>query len=266
MMEARYLVRDFSELLSPSLLIYPALVRQNFETMIEMAKGPARLRPHVKTHKMAEIVRLAESLGIHKHKCATIAEAEMVAAAGGCDVLLSYPLVGPNVKRFTKLVRAYRNAIFRATVDNPDSARALSAAAEGLEQPIPVLIDLEIGMGRTGIAPGDAAAELYALIDRLPNLVPDGLHAYDGHIHDHDLAGAGKQRTQVWQARWRCASGCSSWAWPYPVLLSAVRRHSRRIWISTFPAWSSRRVRACLQTLDTVQSTPTCRSLRRPCF
>jgi len=43
-------------------------------------------------------------------------------------------------------------------------------------------------MGRTGIAPGDGAADLYALVDRLPNLLPDGLHAYDGQIHDHDLA------------------------------------------------------------------------------
>ena len=43
-------------------------------------------------------------------------------------------------------------------------------------------------MGRTGIQPGDAAAELYALINSLPNLVADGLHAYDGHIHDTDLA------------------------------------------------------------------------------
>ena len=88
MMDPRYLVRDPSELLSPSLLIYPKLVRQNLETMIAMAHGPERLRPHVKTHKMAEIVRLAESMGIHKHKCATIAEAEMVAAVGGADVLL----------------------------------------------------------------------------------------------------------------------------------------------------------------------------------
>ena len=95
MMDPRYLVRDPSELLSPSLLIYPKLVRENLQTMIAMARGAARLRPHVKTHKMAEIVRLAESLGIHKHKCATIAEAEMVAVAGGADVLLSYPLVGP---------------------------------------------------------------------------------------------------------------------------------------------------------------------------
>jgi D-serine deaminase-like pyridoxal phosphate-dependent protein len=188
MIEDCYLVRDPAELLSPSLLIYPKLVRRNLETMIAMAGGGERLRPHVKTHKMAEIVRMAKSLGIHRHKCATIAEAEMVAIAGGADVLLAYPLVGPNVKRFTQLVRAYRNIVFRATVDHPDAARALSAAATGLERPIPVLIDLEVGMGRTGIAPGDGAAELYALVDRLPNLAPDGLHAYDGHIHDPDLA------------------------------------------------------------------------------
>ena len=139
---------------------------------------------------MAEIVRLAESLGIRKHKCATIAEAEMAAAAGATDVLLAYPLVGPNLKRFVLLVRGYRSTTFRATVDHPDSARALSAAAQGLDAPVPVLVDLEIGMGRTGIQPGEAAAELYALIDELPNLVADGLHAYDGHIHDTDLGAA----------------------------------------------------------------------------
>jgi D-serine deaminase-like pyridoxal phosphate-dependent protein len=91
------------------------------------------------------------------------------------------------VKRFVHLVRGYRSATFRATVDHPDSAHALSAAAEGLDRTIPVLVDLEIGMGRTGIDPGEPAAELYALVDRLPNLEPDGLHAYDGQIHDTDL-------------------------------------------------------------------------------
>jgi D-threonine aldolase len=129
--------------------------------MIALAGGAGRLRPHVKTHKMAEIVRLAESLGIRKHKCATIAEAEMVAAAGGTDVLLAYPLVGANVKRFAQLVRGYRMTTFRATVDAPESARALSAALDGLGRVVPVLVDLEVGMGRTGIVPGDGAAELY---------------------------------------------------------------------------------------------------------
>jgi len=187
-MDPRYELHDPSELFSPSLLIYPKLVRQNLQDMIALARGPERLRPHLKTHKMAEIVRMAESLGIRKHKCSTIAEAEMAAAAGATDVLLAYPLVGPNVKRFAQLVRGYRGTTFRATVDNPDAARDLSAAVQGLDRSVPVLVDLEVGMGRTGISPGEAAAELYALLDRLPNLRPDGLHAYDGHIHDGDLA------------------------------------------------------------------------------
>lgn len=196
MMDPRYVVHDSSELLSPSLLIYPRIVRQNIEAMIAIAGSAGRLRPHIKTHKMAEIVRLAESMGIRKHKCATIAEAEMAAAAGATDVLLSYPLAGPNLKRFALLVRGYRSTTFRATVDHPDSARALSAAAHGLESPVPVLVDLEIGMGRTGIQPGEGALELYELINDLPNLVVDGLHAYDGHIHESNL----EKRTQMAQA------------------------------------------------------------------
>src|SRR5438105_928499 len=135
MMDPRYTLRDTSELLSPGLLIYRGLVRQNLQGMIAMAKGADRLRPHVKTHKMAEVVRLAERLGIRKHKCATIAEAEMVAAAGGTDVLLAYPLVGPNVDRLARLVRAYPETTFRAVVDDPESARALSAGMEGLAPP-----------------------------------------------------------------------------------------------------------------------------------
>jgi D-threonine aldolase len=193
MMESQYSLRDASELLSPGLLIYRSLVRQNLQTMIAIARGAERVRPHVKTHKMADIIRLEESMGVRKHKCATLAEAEMVAAAGGADVLLSYPLIGPNLKRFANLVRGYRNTVFRATVDHPDSARALSEAVAGLDRPVPVLVDLDIGMGRTGIEPGDAAAELYALVDRLPNVVADGLHGYDGQIHETNLAERRKQ-------------------------------------------------------------------------
>jgi D-serine deaminase-like pyridoxal phosphate-dependent protein len=187
-MDPRYGINDPAELLSPALLVYPKLIRQNLQGMIALARSPARLRPHLKTHKMAEIVRMAEALGIRKHKCSTIAEAEMAAVAGATDVLVAYPLVGPNVKRFAQLMRGYRGTTFRATVDNGDAARELSAAARGLDRSVPVLIDLDIGMGRTGIVPGEAAADLYGLLDRLPNLRPDGLHAYDGHIHDTDAS------------------------------------------------------------------------------
>ena len=157
-MDFRYAIDDPFDLLSPSLVIFRVLVRKNLGDMITMARGPDWLRPHVKTHKMAEIVRMAAELGISKHKCATIAEAEMVAASGGTDVLLAYPLVGPNLLRWARLIRAYPGTTFRAIVDHPDSARALSEAVQDLDRPVPVLVDLEVGMGRTGIDSGEPAA------------------------------------------------------------------------------------------------------------
>jgi D-serine deaminase-like pyridoxal phosphate-dependent protein len=188
MIDPRFPVHHPEDLLSPSLLIFRAIVRENLGAMIAMAGGPDRLRPHVKTHKMPALIHLAESMGIRKHKCATIAEAEMVAASGGHDVLIGYPILGPNLARLAKLIPAYPSTTFRATVDHPEAARALSAVAVHLEGPLAVLVDLDVGMGRTGIAPGDEAADLYGLVDALPNLEPDGLHAYDGQIRDLDLA------------------------------------------------------------------------------
>ncbi|WP_435006167.1 D-TA family PLP-dependent enzyme [Tundrisphaera lichenicola] len=187
LIEPRYPIARPEELLSPSLLIFRDLVCDNLRAMIEIAGDPERLRPHVKTHKMPAMIRLVESMGIHKHKCATIAEAEMVASSGGKDVLISYPIVGPNLQRLARLIEAYPDTTFRATVDDPDIARALSAAMASIKRPLPVLIDLEVGMGRTGISTDDNAEALYRLVDSLPNLVTDGLHAYDGHVRDLDL-------------------------------------------------------------------------------
>jgi D-serine deaminase-like pyridoxal phosphate-dependent protein len=185
-MDDRYRLNHPERLLSPSLIIFEGIVRSNLAAMIAMVGSPDRLRPHVKTHKMAAIVQIQTSLGLHKHKCATIAEAEMIAEAGGADVLVAYPLVGPNIDRFLKLIVAYPGTIFRAMVDNPDSATALSNAASALSGPISTLVDLDVGMGRTGIAPDDSAADLYRLVAKLPNLRADGLHAYDGHQRASD--------------------------------------------------------------------------------
>jgi D-serine deaminase-like pyridoxal phosphate-dependent protein len=188
MTNARYRLNDPSRFLSPSLVIDRALVRRNLEAMITLARGAERLRPHVKTHKMPAVVQMCEAMGIRKHKCATIAEAEMVAAAGGTDVLVAYPLVGPNIARLARLIRKFPATTFRALVDHPASARALSEGMSGIPNPLPVLIDLEVGMGRTGIAPDEAAVALATLIGGLPNLVLDGLSAYDGQVHDTDMA------------------------------------------------------------------------------
>jgi D-serine deaminase-like pyridoxal phosphate-dependent protein len=187
-MQSPYEIRETDDLHSPSLVVFRSILRDNLDAMIRIAGSPDRLRPHVKTHKMPAIVRLVESLGISRHKCATIAEAEMVARAGGGDVLIAYPLVGPNVRRMALLIQRYPKTAFRATVESASAALALSeAVVDASVAPLPVLVDLDVGMGRTGIDV-DQAADLYRQIHRLPGLIADGLHAYDGHIRDTDFA------------------------------------------------------------------------------
>jgi D-serine deaminase-like pyridoxal phosphate-dependent protein len=197
-----YSVAGLEDRLSPSLVIFREGVRANLEAMIALAGGVERLRPHVKTHKMPAVIRLLEARGITRHKCATMAEAEMVAQAGGTDVLVAYPLVGPNPARLARLAIAYPATTFRATVDSAESLDALAWACRELRAPVPisVLLDIDMGMGRTGIAPGEQAIALYHRIARTPGLEPGGLHAYDGHRTESDpdarraaAAGAGER-------------------------------------------------------------------------
>jgi D-serine deaminase-like pyridoxal phosphate-dependent protein len=182
-----YAVSNIADIPSPSLLVYEDRVVENIRRMIAMVGGPARLRPHMKTHKMPEIIKLHLQQGITKFKCATIAEAEMTAAAGALDVLLAYPLVGPNVARFLRLMQQFPETRFCAVADDEGALRALSEAAgvAGLE--VEVMLEVNCGMSRTGIAPGAAAVALYQVLAALPHLIPAGLHAYDGHIHDAEL-------------------------------------------------------------------------------
>src|SRR5438105_7154945 len=121
-----YALHDPSAVASPALLFYPALIARNVARVVELAGGPDRLRPHVKTHKTREIVRLELDAGITKHKCATLAEAEMLADCGVPDVMLAYNLVGPNCQRMAQLVLAYPRCRFAVLVDDTGAARALS--------------------------------------------------------------------------------------------------------------------------------------------
>jgi D-threonine aldolase len=116
----------------------------------------------------------------------------MLAQAGARDVVIAYQLVGPSIPRFVALCTAYPEAAFRPLVDDGVALKALSEQVEAAGFTVEVLVDLDVGMGRTGIAPGPAAVALYQEIDRLPGVAPGGLHAYDGHIRDRSL----EQRNQ----------------------------------------------------------------------
>ena len=123
-------VANSADIPSPALLVYPERIRENVRRMIGIAGGAETLRPHMKTHKMPEVIRLQIKLGITRFKCATIAEAEMTAAAGAEDVLLGYQPVGPNVDRFLKLAARFPGARFSCTADNPASVGDLSTPEE----------------------------------------------------------------------------------------------------------------------------------------
>lgn len=182
-MRPEYVLRAPSKIPSPSLLFYKDLIRRNIAQAVAMAGRADRLRPHVKTHKTPEVVRMEQEAGIRRHKCATIAEAEMLAGCDAQDVLLAYPVVGPNVDRLARLMHRFPGCRFSVLADHPAAVQDLSDEMTRQGRTIDVLLDLDVGMHRTGIAPGPAAAALYESIDRLPGLRPDGLHAYDGQNH-----------------------------------------------------------------------------------
>src|SRR5262245_32843444 len=185
-------LNDVTDLPSPSLLVYRERVEDNLKRMVLMAEGPGRLRPHIKTHKMRELIGLQLELGITKFKCATVAEAEMAADAGAPDLLLAYPPVGPLARRVVDLLRTFPNSKFAVIADDPVTIRHLSKIMESCsgtsttkpqqEVALEVLVDLDVGQHRTGIPVGASALELYRLIASLPGLRPGGLHAYDGQI------------------------------------------------------------------------------------
>jgi D-threonine aldolase len=185
--KSQYLLQDASVIFSPALLFYKDIIRANLTCMISLAGGASRLRPHVKTHKTREIVHMELEAGITKHKCATIAEAEMLVTANAPDVLLAYNMVGPNCGRFAKLIQKYPATRFSVLVDNPAAATELSSVLTQAGVKVYAVLDLDVGQHRTGIAPGPEAIKLYTLLVHLPGLIPDGLSAYDGHNHQVDL-------------------------------------------------------------------------------
>ena len=186
-MDPRYLVANVDEIPSPSMLVYRERLRENIDRTLAIAGGPERLRPHIKTHKMRTVIEMQREAGIDKFKCATIYEAKMLAEMGVEDVFIAYQMVGPNIRRLVDLAGRFPETTFRTMVDDQGAAEALSAAADQAGVTIDVLLDFDVGLQRTGIAPGPKALALYALLDSLPGVTPGGIHGYDGHNHQEDL-------------------------------------------------------------------------------
>lgn len=187
-----YTINNTGKTDTPALVIYKDRAQQNIEQAIAAVKDPAHLRPHVKTNKIAEVCRMMLDSGITKFKCATIAEADMLASIGAKDVLLAFQPVGPKAERLLELVKHYSETRFSCILDDFAVAKNLSELFSHARKTIYIYIDLNTGMNRTGIRPS-AARGLMDDILNLPGLKIEGLHAYDGHLNLPDINERQKQ-------------------------------------------------------------------------
>lgn len=172
---------------SPALVYYRDMIEENTRKAIEIAGDPGRMWPHVKTHKMAELIKMQLSMGIRRFKCATASEVRMTAGAGAGHIIWAYPIVGPNVEIFTALVKEFQDCSICCLADDLKALAELDRGAKKAGITAGVMLDINMGMDRTGLEP-ERIAEFLSAAEGLENIRICGLHCYDGHIHDHELS------------------------------------------------------------------------------
>ena len=187
MSENWFEIKNIKELDSPALVVFPERVKHNIQLAIDMISDVDRLRPHIKTNKSPDVAKLMLGAGITKFKCATIAEAEMLAQCDAPDVLLAYQPLGPKLNRFISLIKKYPSTKFSCLTDNITAASEQALAFNAGNITVPVYFDLNVGMNRTGIAPDENAVALFDHCKSLKGISVIGLHAYDGHIREVDF-------------------------------------------------------------------------------
>jgi D-serine deaminase-like pyridoxal phosphate-dependent protein len=162
---------------TPALVVDLDAVERNVDRMqARCDEHGLKLRPHIKTHKLPALAHLQLARGAVGIACQKLGEAEVMAAAGVRDILLSYPIVGAaKARRFAALAESIAMA---AVGDSPDVARGLSAALAEIGASAAFLVECDTGYGRTGVQSPEAAAELGALADALPGLRFAGFMTY----------------------------------------------------------------------------------------
>ncbi len=167
---------------TPCLVVDEDLVRRNVEEMAAFARAHGvALRPHAKTHKTAEIGRMQLEAGAVGLTCAKLGEAEALVDAGVAhDVLLAYQVVGEaKIRRLLALMDRVRVAV---AVDSVEVGLPLSAACLAAGKRLDVLIEVDTGLGRAGLPPGEPALGLARKVVDMPGLRLRGILTHEGHV------------------------------------------------------------------------------------
>jgi D-serine deaminase-like pyridoxal phosphate-dependent protein len=174
-----------SEIDTPALVVDLDIFERNLARVAGYAREHSlRLRPHAKTHKAAWIGRRQIELGAAGLTSAKVTEAEALMGAEPPELLLAYPVFGrAKLERLMQLARRTRLTV---ALDSAEIARGLSEAAT---EEIGVLAEVDVGLGRVGVAPGEPLLALARAIQSLPRLRFEGITFYPGHIKSLDAAG-----------------------------------------------------------------------------
>jgi D-serine deaminase-like pyridoxal phosphate-dependent protein len=166
---------------SPQLLIDLDVVDRNLQRMLSAFLGrPVVVRVHFKSLKCAGLARYLAARGVDRFLCAKLNEAEVLADAGIKDIFIANQIVGPIKLR--RLAELARRAQVSVCVDDTDNIDALSQVARTTGTTVGVLVEVDIGMGRCGVEPGEPALTLARRIQDSPGLRFLGLQGYDGHL------------------------------------------------------------------------------------
>ena len=184
-----YCVADPDALETPAMLLFQDMMYHNIRSICEMVHGGENLMVHVKTHKSEMVARKQIEAGIDGFKCSTLKELEMVLQAGARKAILSFPQGQERkVERLCDLISSYPDAWVATIVSSPHHVEVLATVAARRRQSILAMLDLDVGMHRTGIEIGPSAEALYRRIHEDEFLEPAGLHLYDGHDEFSDPA------------------------------------------------------------------------------
>ncbi|MBX3411410.1 MAG: DSD1 family PLP-dependent enzyme [Pirellulales bacterium] len=153
-------------------------------------------RPHSKGHKSSEIARRQVAAGAIGVTCAKLGEAEVMAAGGIRDLLIANQIVG--AQKLARLAQLTRVADPIVTVDHPLQIEATNQAMRAAGTNTRMIVEVDIGMHRCGVAPGEATLELAKLIDAAPGIELAGIMGYEGHLLT--LEDPNEKRTRVEQA------------------------------------------------------------------
>ena len=166
---------------TPALVVDYDLMQKNIRTMAKFARDQnIDLRPHVKTHKCPKIAKMMLDSGASGICVAKVGEAEIFAKAGLNDILIANQVI--DLGQIKRLIELNKNSLVRVCVDSEKNVRELNKAALKEKITLEVVLEVDVGLGRNGVQPGQPALDFAKILKNQENLNLVGLQGYEGHL------------------------------------------------------------------------------------